>query len=89
MIYNEELNYFEIDCNLEFIGSGMHASMIITPKECPGGNGLCKKTLPYPIGGNESLCENYVSMIGRNEPGNLSNRLYCKGSNSFKFIMED
>ena len=89
MIYNKELKLFEIECDLEYIGSGGHTSMEIVPKECPGGKGLCKKTLPFPIRGVDSLCKSYVCMIDNDEPGFLANRLYCRGSNSFKFIMEE
>ena len=89
MKYNRELNLFEIDCELKYVGSHIHSSLEIIPKECPGGRGLCKKTLPYPICGTDSVCDSYVRMLDNNEPGHLANKLYCEGSNSFKFIMED
>lgn len=91
MKYIKELDLFEIECDLEMVGSHAHAGLKIIPKKCPGGKGICKESLPYPIHGNSYTCEYYVRMTtDTGEPGIwFSNKLYCRGHNSIKFIMED
>jgi len=91
MKYNRELDFFEIDCELEMTGGGNHLGLKIVPKKCPGGKGVCKETNPFPIGRDIHICEYFVRMTNdTGEPGIfVGNKLYCRGHNSIKFIMED
>ena len=92
MKYIKELDLFEIDCDLEMEETD-HGGVIlrIVPKQCPGGKGICKETAPSPAYGNTIECEYYVRMKSdTGEPGIfVDNKLYCRGHNSIKFIMED
>jgi len=91
MRYIKELDLFEIDCELDFVGHHEHMGLKIVPKQCPGGRGVCKESLPYPIHGDSYICKSFVRMKSdTGEPGFfVDNKLYCRGNNSIKFIMED
>lgn len=91
MKYIKELNLFEISCDLVVTGHHEHSGLKIIPRRCPGGKGICKESLPYPIRGESFTCEYYVRMVEDEEDPRIwvDHKLYCRGHNSIKFIMED
>ncbi len=92
MRYIKELDLFEIDCELDMIGTAHDcAALKIIPKQCPGGKGICKESGGGSSFANVVECPHYVRMVSdTGEPGFfVDNKLYCKGHNSLKFIMED
>jgi len=92
MRYIKELDLFEIDCKLDMEGTAHDcAKLRIIPKKCPGGMGVCKESGPDPGFHTVFQCDNYVRMVSdTGEPGiTIDNKLYCKGQNSLKFIMEE
>jgi len=90
--YIKELDLFEIDCTLDMEGTAHDCIKLrIIPKQCPGGKGVCKESGPDPGFHSVFQCDKYVRMVSdTGEPGIfVDNKLYCKGHNSLKFIMED
>ena len=92
MRYIQELDLVEIDCDIDMDGTAdNYTSLRIIPKKCPCGINVCNEILAYPLHGNSSICKYFVRMkddIG--EPGIYPGKiLYCKASNSVKFIMEN
>jgi len=98
MRYISELDLFEIDVRVETIPYNKEdpIGVQLVPYKCPGGIGICKKSYIYPptISVSErDNCKSYVRMVSdlnQGEPGIfVDSKLYCKGNNSIKFIIED
>jgi len=92
MRYVRELGYFEIDCELDMVGTAHDCAVLkIIPKKCPKSLNVCKSSGPSRMWGDFFECPYYVRMRSdTGEPGFfVDNKLYCNCENSIKFIMED
>lgn len=90
MRYIKELGYFEIDCELDMLGTALdYAVLRIIPKKCPKSLSVCKSSGISPSVNDFFECPYYIRMRSdTGEPGFfVDNMLYCDCENSIEFIM--
>ena len=87
MRYNQEKKWFEIDFEVDL---DTNLCVRFIPKKCPGGPGVCR-SIEYSTHKDtiltESTCEYYIPSLPQDFL--LEKKLYCKGSPSVRFVMED
>ena len=89
MQYIKELDLYEINCRFDIPVPPSYVLLRIVPEKCPVGKSVCKEPDKE---GNLIVCSHYVRMKeddSREHDVYVSNKLYCRGHNAIRFIMED